>query len=200
MTREEADLIVRTPGNVRGAVLATDRDYVLEAQGEEGLDRVMELAESWGHPIDYRGIANTEWLPLGLRMISLLAIREAFGWGKEDLFRMGRAAPPHSFMVKVLMRYFLSMEQTYEKSPEYWRSHYTAGILKTPEFNKKERFFVLRIEDFAIPADLCPYYAGYFLRVAELASTFRGLRAEERACGEDGGKTHEFVISWEGEE
>lgn len=189
--------IMQIEGKVRGVVFKTDEQYIVSEKGEEGLLKMEEQARAWGHPLDYKKIKNTEWLPVGLRALSILAAKEAFAWGAKEIFDMGYAAPQYSFMVKFLMRYFLALEQTYKKSSEYWPTHYTTGELAAPDFNEKEKYLVLRLRDFNVHPALCPYYAGYFLRIAKLSSSYPNMRVKERACSFQEGDAHEFVLSWD---
>lgn len=194
--QKELANIMRLPGKVRGVVFKTDAEYIRSKEGEEGLRNVQEKLKEWGCPIPYLEGKNTEWYPIGLRALSILAAKEVFGWGDEVIFDMGHAAPQYSFMVKFLMRYFLTLRKTYEKSPEYWPTHYTIGKLEAPDYNEKEKYFVLRLRDFTLHHALCPYYAGYFLRIAEFASTYSNMRVEERACSHKKSSAHEFVVRW----
>ncbi|MDP2735125.1 MAG: hypothetical protein Q8P12_02880 [bacterium] len=196
---EQAEItrVMQTTGKVRGVVFKTDEQYIVSKKGKEGLRQVEEQIEAWGQSLKYGEIKNTEWLPVGLRVVSILGAKEAFSWGEKEIFDMGHSAPQYSFMVKFLMRYFLALEQTYKKSSEYWPAHYTVGGLDAPDFNEKEKYLVLRLRDFEVHPALCPYYAGYFLRIAKLSSSYPNMRVEEHACPYKGGDAHEFVLSWD---
>lgn len=197
ITQKEIDKIMETPGEVRGVVFKTDAEYIVSRQGEEGLRNVERKTKEWGYPIKYEEISNTEWLPIGLRALSVLAATEVFGWQEEVVYDMGHSAPQYSFMVKFLMRYFLTLKQTYERSPSYWPTHYTVGALEAPEFNEKERYFILRLKNFNLHPLLCSYYAGYFLRIAEFSANLPNMRIEEQKCAGRGGPHHEFIVRWD---
>ena len=197
LTKTEVENLIKKPGKVRGVVFNTDAEYILSDKGEEGLKKVEEKTKEWGHPIDYKNIRNMEWYPVGLRALSLLAIKEVFNWGDEKIKDMGYSAPTYSFIVKLLMKYLLTLEQTYEKSPGYWTKHYTAGELKAPEYNKKEKYCVLQLQDFKIHPVLCFYYLGYYRKIAELGARQKITGIEETECPFKGGSYHEYVIRWE---
>lgn len=197
VTQEEISRLREMQGQVRGTVFQTDAAYIEEKNGPKGLSLVEEKMKEWGCPILYKTIKASDWFPVGFRALSVLAATEVFSWNEEDVFRMGYEAPARSFVVKMLMKYFLSIHQTYKQSAQYWPSHYTVGKLETPEFNEKEKFMVVRLKDFSIHPILCNYFTGYFTRVTEIASPYQNIKVHERTCAFEGGKDHEFLLSWE---
>ena len=196
-TKDEAENLMKKRGQVRGVVFNTDTEYVLSEKGEEGLKKMEEKTKEWGYPIDYKNIRNMEWYPVGLRAISLLAAKEVFDWGDEKIKDMGHSAPTYSFIVKLLMKYLLTLEQTYKKSPGYWTKHYTVGELKVPEYNEDEKYCVLQLRDFKIHPILCIYYTGYFRKIAEIGSRQKITSIEKTKCSFKGAPYHEYVIRWE---
>lgn len=192
----ELDDLFKKSGQVRGVVFNTDAEYILNKEGEEGLKKVEEKTKEWGRPIEYKKISNMEWYPVGLRVVSLLAARETFGWQDKEIEDMGYSAPAHSFIVKLLMKYLLTLKQTYEKSPSYWTKHYDVGELKVPEYSDEKKHLVLQLSDFEIHPILCPYYLGYFHKIAELGAQQKIVGIEETKCSFKGDSCHEYVIKW----
>jgi hypothetical protein len=196
LTPKEIKKIMEKPGQVRGAVFNTDAKYILEKKGEEGLKKVEEKTREWGQPIDYKKTKNMGWYPVGLRAVSLLAAEEVFNWRDEEIEDMGYSAPTHSFIVKLLMKYLLTLEQTYKKSPSYWAEHYDIGELRVPEYNEKGKYLVLQIFNFELHPILCSYYVGYFRKIAELGSRQEITDIEKTKCSFRGDSCHEYVIKW----
>ncbi|HUV81394.1 MAG TPA: hypothetical protein VMW21_02720 [Patescibacteria group bacterium] len=192
----ELDNLFKKSGQVRGVVFNTDAEYILGKKGEEGLKKVEEKTKEWGRPIEYKKIRNMEWYPVGLRVVSLLAVQEAFGWQNNEIEDMGYSAPSHSFIVKLLMKYFLTLKQTYERSPSYWTKHYDVGELKVPEYNEEKKHLVLHLSNFEIHPILCLYYLGYFRKIAELGAQQKIIGIEETRCSFKGDSYHEYVIKW----
>jgi hypothetical protein len=195
-TKMELDDLFKKTGQVRGVVFNTDAEYILDKKGEEGLKKVEEKTKEWGRPIEYKKIRNMEWYPVGLRVVSLLAAQEAFGWQNKEIEDMGYAAPSHSFIVKLLMKYLLTLRQTYEKSPSYWTKHYDVGELKVPEYSEEKKHLVLHLSNFEIHPILCSYYLGYFRKIAELGAQQKIIGIEETKCPFKGDSYHEYVIKW----
>ena len=197
LTKTEIENLIKKPGQVRGVVFNTDAEYILNKKGEKELERVGQKTKEWGHPIDYKNIRNMEWFPIGLRIISLLAAKEVFNWQDKEIEDMGHSAPAYSLVVKLLMKYFLTLKQTYEKSPGYWAKHYNIGKLEAPEYNEKEKYLILQLWDFKIHPILCSYYLGYFRKIAELGAQQKITGIEETKCPFRAGPCHEYTIRWE---
>lgn len=197
LTKDEVENLMKKRGQVRGVVFNTDSEYILREKSEEGLKKVEQKTKEWGYPIDYKNVRNMEWYPVGLRALSLLAAKEVFDWSDEKIKDMGHSAPAYSFIVKLLMKYLLTLKQTYEKSPGYWTKHYTVGELKVPEYNEEEKYCVLQLRDFKIHPILCSYYLGYYRKIAELGARQEITGIEETKCSFKGAPYHEYVIRWE---
>jgi hypothetical protein len=196
ITKEEIKKIMEIKGKVRGVVFQTDAEYVREKIGEKGLEKLEIKTKELGHPIDYDKIKAMDWYPLGLRVLSLLAIKEAFNWGDKEIKDMGNSAPKYSFIVRMLMKYFLSAKRSFKESPKYWVKHYTVGKLEAYKFNEKEKYLVLRLNDFKIHPLLCTYYLGYFLRIAQYVIQSEEISIEETQCMFKDHPYHEFLIRW----
>ena len=197
ITKEEIKKLAAIKGKVRGQVFLTDIGYIKEKKGREGVRLLKEKIAEWGNPIDYEKAEALKWYPVGLRVISLLAIKEVFGWGDKEIFALGSNAPKFSLIVKVLMRYFLSVQKTFKEGSKYWEKHYSVGALEPVEYNKKEKYFILRLKDFKIHPILCSYYAGYFLRIGQYVQRSEKMTIEETKCMFKGDSYHEFIIRWE---
>jgi len=193
---EEIKKLIKIPGKVRGQVFITDLGYVREKKGEEGVRLLKKKIREWGVPIDYEKAKPLEWYSVGLRAISLLALKEVFGWGDKEIFDLGNCAPKFSFIVKMLMKYLLSPKKTFQESPRYWKKHYNIGKLEAHEFNDKEKYFVLHLKDFKINPILCTYLSGYYLRIAQYGIKSEKITIEETKCMHKGDPYHEFIIRW----
>ena len=193
---EEIKKLIKIPGKVRGQVFITDLGYVREKKGEEGVRLLKKKIREWGVLIDYEKAKPLEWYSVGLRAISLLALKEVFGWGDKEIFDLGNCAPKFSFIVKMLMKYLLSPKKTFQESPRYWKKHYNIGKLEAHEFNDKEKYFVLHLKDFKIHPILCTYLSGYYLRIAQYGIKSEKITIEETKCMHKDDPYHEFIIRW----
>src|SRR3989344_5526915 len=119
LSKELAQKIMETKGEARGTALKTDSDFVLREKGEEGLMAVEKTLKELGFPIKYKEINTMEFYPIGLRIISILAIKETFVLSYEQIEEMGQSAPKVSLIVKLFLKYFLilSMEKAIQEIP-----------------------------------------------------------------------------------
>ncbi len=196
ITKEEIKRLIKIDGKVRGQTLLTDFGYIKEKKGKRGIVLLKNKIKEWNAPIDYDKIKALNWYPVGFRAISLLAIKEVFNWGDEEIEKIGNTAPKYSFIVKMLIKYFFSLAQTYKNAPLYWKKHYSVGELEAPKINEKEKYLVLRLKNFKVHPILCPLLKGYFLRIAQYALGGKKATIKETKCEFNGYPYHEFIITW----
>src|SRR3989339_1363022 len=101
LSQEEIERIVQMKGLARGAVFRTDFEYVQSKEGKSGVEKLEQAMEKLGCKIAYENIQNTEWLPVGLRIVSVLVAKDLFSWEDKEIFTMGYIAPKNSFLVKI---------------------------------------------------------------------------------------------------
>lgn len=188
---------MKLAGKARGVVFVEDREYLLSKEGEEALKKVEEATREMGYPIDYAGIKPLEWYPLGLWIVHLLAVKQALNWGDKDIFAMGNAAPKFSIVVKMLLKYFVSLKQSYNQAPHYWRKHFTVGKITLPKFHEEDKWLIVRLEDVKLHPIACALLAGYFLRIGQYVIKSRHITIEEVKCMHRGDPYHDFLFKWQ---
>ncbi len=195
--KEEADRLMKQKGNIRGAVLKTHAVYIRHREGEEGVKKVEEKLKELGYSLKFKEIKLMGWYPDGLRVLAMLCAKKLFNWTEKDIFEMGNTAPKYSFIVSLFMKYFLSVKDSYEASPGYWRKHFDFGELEAPEFNEKEKYLVVRLKGYKSHPLECVYQRGYFLRIAQYVIKSKKITIEETKCPFRGDRFHEHIIRWE---
>lgn len=196
ISKKEARQIKKIKGKVRGVVFKTDVKYVESRYGAKGVKKIQEEISKIEPKFDYKKIKNTEWYPVWWRILSIVIIKNLFDLSRDDLFQMGQAAPSNSFVVKVILRYFVSFEKTCREAATYWGKHYSVGNFKTAEFNKKEKRVVYELSKFKGHPDFCTYLSGYFKTITELTNKSQNIKISEEKCAHKGDKIHRFVINW----
>jgi len=198
LDQKEISQILKIKGEVRGVVFRTDATYVLEKEGEKGLRAIEKEIKKIKQPISYgTEIKATGWYPLSWRILSLLIIKDTFNWQDEDIIAMGETAPKHSFVVKILLRYFVSLEKTFSETGKYWEKHYSIGKIWSPVIDIKKKHLVVRLQDFKTHKILCTYFTGYFKTIAKMVVKTEKITIRETKCMFRGDPYHEFVINWE---
>ena len=194
ITKEELDKLVGIKGEVRGAVFQTDAKNVLAKEGEEGLQKLEKRVKDLGYDIDYRSGKATDWHPVGLRIISLLLIKDTFNWSDAEIREMGKRAPKFSFLVKFIFKLFAPLGKLIKEIPSDWKEHYTIGEMEVTKFDKENKEMVLYVKDFKIDPIFCIYLEGYIERI--LLFVEQGVKTRETKCMFRGDPYHEYTSQW----
>jgi hypothetical protein len=193
---KEAVELAKIRGNVRGVVFQTHASYIRQREGDAGLVNVEKKMEELGQPIKFRDIKPFSWNRTASSVLVILVAKKLFNWTDKDIFEMGNSAPKYSFTVKMLMKYFLSSEKTFEESPKYWEKHYDTGKIEPFKYSAVEKIYVLRLHDFKINPVLCEYFRGYFIRIGQLTQKGK-ITGEQVKCVFKGDPYCEYIIRWE---
>lgn len=195
ITKEEIEKIMSTEGEVRGTALKTDEGFVLKEEGEDGIKKVEEELEKMGQSLKYAEINGMDFYPIGLRVLSVIAISKALNFDEEKIKEMGSSAPRASLLIKFFMKHFLSPEKTFAKAGEMWDKHYTVGELKPKNVNIGDKTVIMQLSGLSIHPIFCTYLAGYFRGVGKLVVQ-KEADTEEEKCSFRGDEFHEFIIKW----
>ena len=197
ITKDIIKKLIKIPGKTRGVGFHTDTEYVREKKGEKGLIAVKEELINLGCPIDYENIKITGWYPVGLRAVSVLAIKKVFNWSDKEIEDMGNTAPKYSFIVRLLMKYFLTFSMTHKQGSNYWVKHYTVGKLEPSNYDLEKKYYTVRVKDFKIHPILCIYLGGYIVRIGQFLLIGKNFKVKETKCMFKGDPYHEYVVRWE---
>jgi hypothetical protein len=193
--KEELDKLMKIEGEIKGVVFQVDAKYILEKEGEEGLKKLEKRVKELGYPIDYRTVGALDFHPIGLRAISLLLIKDTFGWGDKEIREMGRTAPMASFIMKLLLKFFVTWKKSIGEIPGYWAKHYTIGSLEVVKEDEKTKDVILHLKDIKIHPILCLYLEGYFEKTYEFVIGKGRGKVEETKCMFKGDPYHEYVLT-----
>ncbi len=196
VSKEDAERLMSIKGQVRGAVFETDAEYVRNKHGREALMKVETVMQDLGCELRYDQLSSMEWMPLGLRSISLLAMKELFEWSDEEVKAVGDAAPKHSFTVKLFMKFFISPRMAFSHAPEYWTRHYDTGRLEAVAIDEEKRNAVVRLHEFTCHSVYCKYLEGYFGRLFKFMFPNSLVTIRETSCICNGDTCHEFIVDW----
>ena len=199
LNKELAQELMGIKGEVAGGPLKTDMEFVLTKMGKEGLARLEKELNDLGFPTKYKEINNVDFYPAGLRVLSLLAIKKVFGFDDEEIKEMGFIATKKSLIIKLFVRYFLSTERVfYKEAPRIWQKHWTKGTLVPIELNEKEKYAVLRLEDFELHPIYCSVYLrGYFSGILQMLIKTPKITCQETKCSFKGDQYHEYLLKWQ---
>ena len=167
ITKEIADKIMTIDGEVRGVVFKTDGKFIEEEKGLDGLKKLENKLKELGYPISYSNIHTMNFYPMGLRVLSLLAIHETFNFCDEDLTRMGAQSPKFSLIIKLFAKFFTSISKTINQASMMWKKHYTVGNL-IAEANEDENWALIKLTDLKTHPLFEVYLEGYLKTIVQM--------------------------------
>lgn len=182
-------------GESRGVTLKVDWEYILQEKGEKGLRKLEAKMAELGYPLKYKEIKPMHFYPIGMDVLSMLAIKELFNYDEKKLEEMGGSVVKFSLFLKVVLKYFLSIRAFAKEVPKMWRRHYTIGDFKAVEINEKKKYVILRLENFQTHAIFCPIIRGYLAKVLGMAVK-SSASCKETKCAFKGDEYHEFLLKW----
>jgi len=200
---EEIKHTMENPCKIKGSAFKGELEYILAKKGENGLKAVEEKTKKLGYPIRYKEIQETQWYPIGLKMISFYAFLTTFNWGKKELVEIAESSVRVSYIVKFFMKHFASPEKIFKvAAPRLWKRYFSAGFLEASDFYNIEKRGgggqgILRIKNLKIHPFYCSYLGLFFVGIAKLTDPrFKEINIEETKCMFKGDDCHEYLLKW----
>ena len=193
ITEEEIKEFLKLKGEIRGLGFKTEAKFVLKEEGEEGLKKLEDTMAKLGYP--YNEIKTMDFYPLGLLAVNMLVIKRLFNYDDKKFQEMGKFEAKSSLIIRLFMKYFVSLERVAKEAPKMWRKYYTIGDLKVPEVNQEKRYIIIKIENFSLHPILCQVLMGYFLTIVKMVLKGEAT-CEETKCVFRGDECHEFLMRW----
>ncbi len=192
------DEIMSQPGNVRGEVFRTHAHFIKYKEGEEGVLMVEDKLEEFGYPIKLESAKTSDWHKEALSASVVVVAKEIFNWTEDDVYEMGNFAPKQSFIVKMFIKQFVSINDIFQKADQYWKKHYDFGGIEIGEFNEEERYITVKIKDYRFHELLCgPYFKGYLNRIAQFSIKSDKIETEQIKNVFHGDPYNEYLIRWD---
>jgi len=195
ITKELAKELMKIKGEVRGIAPQSHVQFVVEEKGEEVFKKIEDKMAELDQNIKYKDIKPMSFYPIGLEAVTLLVIKELFGFNDEKFRKIGEYQSKISLIIKLFMKYFVSMDVVAEKAPEMWRKYYTVGDLRVVELNKEEKYTIVQVKDFKIHESHCRMLEGYFANVVKMVINEK-TECRETKCPFKGDEYHEFLVKY----
>lgn len=197
LSKKNLKELLEIEGDVRGVVFKTDGEYILKKKGREGLSKLERELKNLDQPIKYQDIETLAFYPVGLRVISLLVIKRVFNFDNEEIKEMGFFATKTSLLVKLFIKYFLSIQRVFFKeASKIWRKHWSIGEIKPIKLDEEKKYALLQLKDFSLHPIYCCYLEGYFRGILQMITKSSQITCEETKCYFRGDKYHEYLIKW----
>ena len=199
LTREIAERLMKIKGEGRGFAIKQDGEYILKVKGKKDLAKVEKELERVGCPIKYQEVKNMDFIPAGLRAISLLAIKKTLNFDDEEIRKICAFQAKTPLVVKLYMKYFYSLSKVMKKAQKMWSVYWTIGEFKFVEYtehDKKAEYAIVRIEGIDLHPIWCRCNEGFLESIGQLVIGKKNITCRETKCTSKGDKFHEHLIKW----
>jgi len=195
LTKKKVKEMMKIKGEVRGEAIKVDLDFVRERKGEKGLKKLEAKKKELGYPLKYDDIKSMGFYPFGYSVLQMTLIQELFNFSDKELEEWGASVIKFSILMKIFMKYFVSLDLIAKQIPDIWRKHYTIGDLEMNDYSKKDKYVILKLTNFKIDPTYCGIYRGYFAKTAEMVIKAK-IKCKETKCMFRGDPYHEFLLTW----
>lgn len=193
VSKQDLEEIKKMKGQIIGSSLKTDREFILERKGKGGLEKVEREMAKLGYPLKYEEIENYQWYPVQLDPLFLSVSQRTFNWDDKVMWEWGRWGAKTHFIVKLMIRYFISKEIIAKSANKFWRKYYTRGTLDF-KLSKKENSGIVTIRDFITCPAQYRYLEGYFFQIMSLVVPPEKLKVEQVEALEE--NSLRFKTTW----
>lgn len=184
-------------GEIIGLALKNYFSFILKKEGEEGIKKAEEGLTQIGYSLRYDNIKDFQWYPRIMDEAMYFVLKNVLNWEDEIFRESGKWGAKVSYITRIMMKYFLSIEQVLNQVSNYWRKYYTVGNLEPTEINMKEKYLILDLKDMPIICpEHCRYWEGYFWQVGSFVLSKENLKLFETECLLKGSKSHRFKATW----
>jgi hypothetical protein len=183
-------------GKVRGSCLESIVKYLKRINKESYLPKIEEKLKKYGFEEKLAKIDPLKWYPIAFEVALIFSTKEVLNWGEKEIRELEKNIPKMSMMIKLLAKFLLSPKILHKKASIYWKKHFNFGKLSTLEFNEREKYFIVKIENFDLHSLYCKFLEGYFETMLLFVSKTRDIQVKEAKCTFQGNSFHEFLFSW----
>ena len=195
ITKEVAKQLMAMKGETRGLSIKGDVEYVRHKFGQEGINKIEAEMEKLGFPVEYEKMKQMDFYPVGLEALTIVVMKKIFNFKENDYYAMGAFNSKLSFIVRLFMRYFVSLEVLAKESKKLWKKYYTVGEFKVLDIDKDKKCAIARIDNFGISKEHCHSVRGFLTNLVQMAVN-RPVKCEETKCIFSGDDHHEFSVNW----
>jgi hypothetical protein len=143
----------------------------------------------------FKDIRIMNFYPFGLEALTLVLIKKLFNYNDSKFKEMGIFQAKVSFIIRLFLKYFISIDRICKEFPKISREHFSIGDFEVSELNKEKKYIVLRINNFKFHPLHCQVLKGVLL--GGLQMVVKGfVTCDEIKCIYKGDDYHEFLLKW----
>lgn len=196
LTEKIVEKYMRVEGQTRGALPKSYGEYILEQEGEEGLERLENKLAEVGCHVKFKKINSMGFMPVGKEAIILIAIKELFDYKDERFDEIGefhvKTVPP---IIRMFGKFFGNIEKVAPQGPVLWKKQYTVGVFET-ELDKENKSVTARIKNFKLHPLHCRVLKGYYRMGLQIVTKSSKATCKEVKCPFGGDEYHEYLLEW----
>lgn len=196
ISKEELNKLMALKGRVRGLAIKSHGEFIKKEKGEAGLKELEQVMEDLGCSVNHKELETMRFYPIYLEVVALVVIKKLFNFEEEKFREMGEFSSKMSLILKLFIKYFISIKMMVDQIPNIWEKYYTIGKIKTTELDIVGNRLVLRLEDFNLHYLHCLHLEGYFSSVVKMIVK-KPVTCLETRCVHKGDRYHEFLLRWE---
>ncbi len=196
---KEIKKIKRIKGFQRAAGLASLANYLNQKQGDQAYQQLRKFLAAYKINLPKLEVLlgdGMKWSPTKFGPAVMLGAVKLFGWDKQDIIEMGKASVSFNFTIKLFVKYFSSLEQTFKKAVQLWKRYYNYGELELVEHDKQAKRLRIRLKQADRHKVVCFYYLGLFSQIVQMAVGDVQVKAKETKCPFEGDDFHEYLFEW----
>ena len=194
ISKEEFNSLMSLEGKVLGAAIQEFKDFIAEDRGIRGVEDFENAIIALGY-LKIKEIQKNKFYPIGLYAVVLLTMKELFDYNDEKFEEMGAFNAKLSVIIRLFMRFFISLKKAAEAVPRMWRKYYTIGDLEVVSLNEEEQSVNLRLKNFSLHPLHCLIQKGYFSTILQII-TKAPVSCDQIKCTHRGDDYHEFLLKW----
>lgn len=195
ISKEEFNELMNLEGKVKGTGIKTHGEFILKEEGEEGLKKLENTMVRLGYPIKFKEIRATTLYPFGAEAVILVAIKRLFNYDNKKFQEMGKFHAKSSLIIRLFMKYFVSLQRMAKEGPKIWRRYFTVGDLEAVEINEEKKRLIFRVQNFKFHPLHCQILMGSLPTIIQMILG-KPVIYEETKCLYRGDDYHEFLVKW----
>src|SRR6056297_1934572 len=195
--KEEIKKINKLEGKTKGIEIKNNFKCIESLEGKKARKKVEKKLDDLGVLPDYKNYKDFNWYSVKKDVITLLVAEEVLGWKGEELKEHGRCLVKLSFLQKIFVKYFVSLEKMLSGIKKIWKRYFNFGEIELKEINKKEKMVRIQIKDFDLHPIYCKVVLGYFEKSLAFVLDTKEIEGMETKCTFRGDKLHEFIVKYE---
>jgi len=193
LSKQEAESLMKIAGRTKGSEIITLARYIEEKHGKEGIEALEKKLEELGYPFHFNKIRSVDWYQESLSVLAQITAKNLFNW--KDLFDLGYNSPVFSLWVKAFIK-LISLPLILKQASQNWNKFMDVGSLEAFG-DPKEKSLTIQLKNYMFHPEMCPYYAGFFLRLLEYVIRSKKITIKETKCMFKGDPYHEYTVHWE---